>query len=185
MVLKITGGEYSGRILHSPKGTQTRPSSGRVREALFNRLGQQLHGLTMLDLFAGSGAVGLDALSRGAAHVTFVENHRLALAALQASIAALKIAQENYAVTQQKVERFLNACPNKYDIIFADPPYDLYIDSLPAVVWVANQVLRHGLLKPDGYLILECRTSALPVLPAEWPSPIVKTYGEATLIWIR
>jgi len=183
-VLKITGGQHRGRIINSPKGTQTRPSSAIVRQALFNRLGHQLSGVSMLDLFAGSGAVGIEALSRGASHVTFVESHRLALQALDRSLQDLSIAEECYIIKKQSVERFLAACSATFDIIFVDPPYDLEIEGLPAIIWVGNRVLTGSLLKPGGSLILESRSSAQLKVPQEWPAPTVKHYGEATLTWI-
>jgi 16S rRNA (guanine966-N2)-methyltransferase len=120
--MRIIAGQWGGRRLVTPRGQRTRPTSDRVREALFSILGP-LDGARVLDLFAGSGALGLEALSRGAAHATFVERERAALRALRDNAADLGADAE---VVAADVTVFLRAARERgaqYDLIFLDPPY--------------------------------------------------------------
>src|SRR5919108_5919547 len=121
--MRVIAGTYGGRTLKTPPGAGTRPTSDRVREALFSILGDRTHGARVLDLFAGSGALGLEALSRGAEHVTFVDDNRAAIGAIKANLAALNADAQ---VRQTDALRFLNAARiggAQYDLIFLDPPY--------------------------------------------------------------
>jgi 16S rRNA (guanine966-N2)-methyltransferase len=120
---RVIAGRYGGRRLQAPRGAATRPTSDRVREALFSILGDRVGGARVLDLFAGSGALGLEALSRGAAQATFVERAAPALAALRANLAALGADAE---VVRADALRWLRAAPagaRQYDLVFLDPPY--------------------------------------------------------------
>jgi 16S rRNA (guanine966-N2)-methyltransferase len=109
--------------LKTPAGDKTRPTAERVREAWFNILQRSVRGARVVDLFAGSGALGLEALSRGAAAVDFVENRRDALAALKANITALKVG-DRATVHRRDALAFTEALrPGQYDVAFADPPY--------------------------------------------------------------
>jgi 16S rRNA (guanine966-N2)-methyltransferase len=119
--VRVIAGAYGGRTLKAPKGDATRPTSDRVREALFSILGDRVQDARVLDLFAGSGALGLEALSRGAQSVTFVDDDRAAIAAIKANLAALKARAE---VRQSDALRFLSGAL-QYDLIFLDPPYRL------------------------------------------------------------
>lgn len=119
--MRIIAGEWRGRPLLAPPGSATRPTADRVREALFSMLASRLgsfEGLQVADLFAGSGALGLEALSRGAAHCVFVENDRRAVHAIRANIAALGASAE---VLAQSAEHA--ALPQAVDLAFLDPPY--------------------------------------------------------------
>src|SRR5215204_512227 len=121
--MRVIAGAYGGRRLQAPPGTDTRPTADRVREALFSILGARVEGARVLDLFAGSGALGLEALSRGAAQVTFVESAPAALAALRANLAALGAGAE---VVRADALRWLHAASRgarQYDLVFLDPPY--------------------------------------------------------------
>ena len=120
--MRVVAGRFGGRALRAPRGAATRPTSDRVREALFSILGP-LDGLAALDLFAGSGALGIEALSRGAARATFVECAPAALGALRANLAALDVIADVRGMT---VERFLRDAATQgepYDLVFLDPPY--------------------------------------------------------------
>lgn len=123
--MRIIGGEYRSRIIEMPKGAEIRPTQDRVREAVFNVLAD-VNGKRVLDLFAGSGAYGLEALSRGAEHATFVENNSRCLATIQANIDSLKIPETRFTVLRSSV---LTSLPRfdkdgeKFDLIFIDPPY--------------------------------------------------------------
>ena len=122
--MRIVAGTLGGRRIAAPAGAATRPTSDRVREALFSILGP-VDGLRVLDLFAGSGALGLEALSRGAAEATFVDSARPAYTALRANLDALELDAE---VRRQDARAFLRdakAGDRAYDLVFVDPPYRL------------------------------------------------------------
>lgn len=122
--MRIVAGSARGRRLVVPDGTTTRPTTDRVREATFNALFSldAIEGAAFCDLFAGSGALGLEALSRGAAHCTFVERDRAALAALRANIDTLDMADETRVVTSDAVRWIAGA--GHFDVVLLDPPYD-------------------------------------------------------------
>ena len=118
--MRIVAGHYRGRRLQAPRGTSVRPTSDRVREALFSILGD-ITDLRVLDLFAGSGALGIEALSRGAASATLVENDRAAVAAIRANLAPLGDA--NAEVVRADALTWLGGRRGPYDLVFLDPPY--------------------------------------------------------------
>jgi 16S rRNA (guanine966-N2)-methyltransferase len=123
--MRIVGGAWGGRRLQAPPGDATRPTSDRVREALFSILGDRVDGARVLDLFAGSGALGLEALSRGAADATFVDSAAAPVKALAANLGMLGAEAE---VRRQDALRFLGSARNQarvYDLVFLDPPYRL------------------------------------------------------------
>ena len=122
--LRIAGGEAKGRRLKAPKNI--RPTQGMVKQALFNLVGPRIEGATVLDLFAGSGAIGIEALSRGAAHVTFVDQQPRGLAILRQNLDALGF-KERARLVRSDVVRWLEASPDTVraaDHIFLDPPYE-------------------------------------------------------------
>ena len=122
---RIIAGTYGGRRLTVPADARVRPTADRVREAWMSILGDRLLGARVLDLFAGSGALGLEALSRGAAHATFVELAGASLAALRANIDALAVAGR-VTVRRADAMRFVERlAADAYDIVVADPPYSL------------------------------------------------------------
>jgi 16S rRNA (guanine966-N2)-methyltransferase len=120
---RIIAGRYGGRRIGAPPGAGTRPTSDRVREALFSILGARVAGARVLDLFAGSGALGLEALSRGADAVTFVETAPPALRALRANVAALDADADVVRADALKWLRAASAGSRQYDLVFLDPPY--------------------------------------------------------------
>jgi 16S rRNA (guanine966-N2)-methyltransferase len=123
--MRVIAGDYRGRRLRAPPGATTRPTSDRVREALFSVLGDRVHGARVLDLFAGSGALGIEALSRGAAEATFVDDAPGAIRAVKANLDMLGAEAE---VRRADVRRFLGgarAAARQYDLVFLDPPYRL------------------------------------------------------------
>jgi 16S rRNA (guanine966-N2)-methyltransferase len=122
--MRIIAGDFGGRRLTAPAGRSTRPTADRIREAWFSILQRSIPGARVLDLFAGSGAIGLEALSRGAASADFVEVHRPALAALSANIKALNV-EDRATVHRVEALKFAERlAPNAYDVAFADPPYN-------------------------------------------------------------
>jgi len=135
--MRVVAGAFKGRRLQAPRGTRTRPTADRVREALFSLLGD-VSGARVLDLYAGSGALGIEALSRGAASATFVERDGRALAALRRNLDAVGVEVE---VRRQDALRFLTSSAGAFDLVFVDPPYDSAVrlakplsERLPAVL---------------------------------------------------
>lgn len=120
---RIVAGTFGGRRLELPADSRVRPTADRVREAWFSILAPELAGASVVDLFAGSGALGLEALSRGGRHVTFVEVLPASLAAIRANVAALGV-QDATAVVRKDVFRFVEGLgPRAFDLALADPPY--------------------------------------------------------------
>ena len=123
-MIRVIAGEFRSRRLRTPAGDKTRPTAERVREAWFNILQRPVRSARVVDLFAGSGALGLEALSRGASTADFVETHRAALAALKANITALKVTDRT-TIHRVDALKFAGALqPGQYDVAFADPPYE-------------------------------------------------------------
>lgn len=144
--MRILAGIYKNRILASPKGSQTRPTSSKMRASVFNILQNQIEGAHFLDLFAGSGAMGLEALSRGAASATFIERDREATRCIQQN---LKTLDAEGTVIKADVTTGLKRLDQTYDIIYIDPPYDLDISSLIEIL--------PKLLSEEGIILLEQR----------------------------
>ncbi|MEA2157529.1 MAG: rRNA (guanine966-N2)-methyltransferase [Solirubrobacteraceae bacterium] len=121
--MRVVAGLHRGRRLVAPAGAQTRPTSDRVREALFSVLGASVQGAHVLDLFAGSGALGIEALSRGAASAVFVDHSAKAVAAVRANLAALGIEAPVRRMGALAALRPPPVAPYPYDLVFLDPPY--------------------------------------------------------------
>jgi 16S rRNA (guanine(966)-N(2))-methyltransferase RsmD len=142
--MRVIAGQWGGRRLQAPPGAATRPTSDRVREALFSVLGAQVEGARVLDLFAGSGALGIEALSRGAAEATFVDSAPAAVRALRANLDALGAAAE---VRRQDALRALaaaRAAARQYDLVLLDPPYRLARRLGPELSAILPAVLAPG-----------------------------------------
>lgn len=175
---RIVAGTVGGRTLEVPR-RGTRPTSERVREALFSRLEHLgvVSGAEVLDLYAGSGALGLEAASRGAAHVTLVESARRAAALVRRNAAAFGLAVE---VVTGKVETYLDgAAPRPADLALLDPPYDLGDERLAT----ALDLLAARWLTPDAVVVVErSRRSPEPGWPAGLSRFDERRYGE-TRVW--
>ena len=130
--MRIIAGEYKGRNLKSPPSLQVRPTSDRLRETLFNVIAPRIDGARFLDLCAGSGAVGIEALSRAAQHVTFVDRSRKMCQLIEANVLLCRIPEEQYEIYQSTAEEFLRQEKEfAWDIVFFDPPYqDDYLTTL-------------------------------------------------------
>ena len=171
--LRIIGGEWRGRKLRFPDAPNLRPTPDRVRETVFNWLAPMIHGARCLDLFAGSGALGLEALSRGAAFTTFVDSHIKVTSALKEHLELLGV-NDKAEILQMDGVKFLKSETKEYDLVFLDPPY--HLDFMQKVVpllennhWLANNAML--------YLEIEKRQS-LPELPENWKQLKEKTAGE-------
>lgn len=179
---RIIAGALKGRRLTTPSGDRTRPTSDRVREALFNSLapGGDLEGLGFADLYAGSGAVGIEAISRGADHALFVESHPLTAKLLRRNIADLDVAGAH--VISAPVEKVLATAPDEpYDIVFADPPYAMTDQAIAAML---EALIEHDWLAPDADVVVERagRDAGVP-----WPEKIaedrIRRYGTTALCY--
>jgi 16S rRNA (guanine966-N2)-methyltransferase len=185
-VVRIVAGVAGGRRLAvPPRGT--RPTSDRVREAVFSALQarRDLAGARVLDLYAGSGALGLEALSRGAAHVRFVESDHRAAAVVRRNIEALGLGGPGGSAVQVStgdVPVVLRSGPDQpYDVVLADPPYALTGDALSTVL---SALISGGWLAPAALIVVECAARALP--PA-WPDGVVeltnRRYGDTAVYY--
>ena len=150
--MRVIAGTQKGRKLHSPKGPGLRPTADRVKEALFSILGSRVAGARFLDLYAGTGAIGIEALSRGARQVTFVEPNQSALRVLRANLAlcGLEAAADVQACSAEAfLRRTTNGRPS-YDILFADPPYRM---DITGELWPL--LADADIAAPDALIILE------------------------------
>lgn len=176
--MRVIAGAAKGRRLQAPPGERTRPTTDRVKEALFSMLQPELPGARFLDLYAGSGALGIEALSRGAAHATFVERDRRALQALHDNLDVADVA-DRATVAAVEVAQWLggSAPAAEYDIVVLDPPYDLAADTLAAVL---RTLVAH--LAPHATVTVERSVHDAEVV---WPAPLIVTrerrYGDTVL----
>ena len=180
---RVIGGTAGGRRLAVPRGTSTRPTSDRAREGLFSSVQSELGSLTgkrVLDLYAGSGAVGLEALSRGAGYVLLVESDARTAAVIKANVAA--IGMPGARVITDRAERLLGRPPgaapaDRYDLVFADPPYAVTADTVTRVL----TLLAGGWLADGALVVVEraTRSGALEWPPGYQPGKS-RRYGEAT-----
>jgi 16S rRNA (guanine(966)-N(2))-methyltransferase RsmD len=177
--VRIVAGKLGGRRLVAPKGMSTRPTADRVREALFSIL-FDVEDLRVLDLYAGTGAVGIEALSRGARSAVFVENARPAVLAIEKNLAALGLDRREAELWTMSAERALDRLAKErreLDLIFADPPYADADRALPAILVKAG-----ALLSARGTIVLEhASTSLPPSAPPGFSLSRTKRYGETAL----
>ena len=171
-MLRIIGGTWRGRKLRFPASAAIRPTPDRVRETLFNWLSTAIHGARCLDLFAGSGALGLEALSRGAAHVTFVESDAAAAHALRERLAEWQAGDAR--VERTDALRYLAGEPRPFDIVFLDPPFAS--DLLGRSAALLEE--RHWLVAGARIYVEGAAREGLPLLPATWRPLKAKQAGE-------
>ncbi|HEY9549735.1 MAG TPA: 16S rRNA (guanine(966)-N(2))-methyltransferase RsmD [Kiloniellaceae bacterium] len=182
--MRIVAGKHRGAKLAVPEGLAVRPTSERAREALFNileggRFPLALNGARVLDLFAGCGALGLEALSRGAAQVVFVENGTAALAALRANMAKLRaagIAQ----IRETDATHFVERSPAPADLVLMDPPYGsgLWVEALDAIG-------RSGWIGPDTVVAIEVGKKEAVAAPDGYRLADDRRYGAARLVLLQ
>ncbi|EDP61458.1 putative methyltransferase [alpha proteobacterium BAL199] len=182
--MRIVAGKHRGARLVAPDGLEIRPTSERAREALFSildggRFPLTLRGARVLDLFSGTGALGLEALSRGAAQVVFVESGAAALAALRANIATLRaagIAQ----IREADATRFIERTPEPVDLVLMDPPYGsgLWVEAL-------DTIGRGGWVGPDTVIAVEVGKKEAVSAPEGYTLADDRRYGAARLILLQ
>lgn len=177
--VRIIGGVFGGRRLQTPPGNKTHPMSERARGALFNKLHQTVQNADVLDVFAGTGAIGLEAISRGAEHVTFIEKDRAAQQTLADNISRLGVEAQSKAACMSANTWMKSHEPSAmFDIIFADPPYQ---HTQLSTVWRLVDYLKVG-----GTMVL-----SLPgrgEVPSEVKRIVVvdnRSYGNAYLTFFR
>ena len=186
--MRISGGEWRGRNLKVPAGDAVRPTQDRVREALFSMLQGVLADANVLDLFAGSGAVGLEALSRGAARATFVELMPRHLACLKANIAMVG-SEDRCHVIQGDVYQWLEATSatglttGAFDIVYADPPYEVGAEH--GYAKILELLATRGLVNPDGIFIAEMKSGQQPDISPRWELCRDRVYGQTRLAVYR
>ena len=175
--MRIISGSAGGIRLQVPAGV-TRPSSDRVREAIFSILGGRVDRAVVLDLFAGSGALGIECLSRGAQRADLVERDRKACAVIEANLAKARLGA-SARVTCRDAAMFLKRAEGRYDLVFADPPYtksDRDTDFASSIM--ADENLRR-LISPDGMVVLETVKGHVKTVPAHgWELLETRTYGD-------
>ena len=178
MRLRIIAGEFGGRLIDAPDGRITHPMGDRVRMALFNIIGQEIENARVLDVFAGTGALGLEAISRGAREAVFVERDRVAQRILMQNISSLGVAGIT-EVAKAPLASWLNSARDigKFDIIFADPPY--HDEQFSTVLKL------FGLLKPGALMVLS--HSGRREVPQQTKVVVVdnRSYASAHLTFFR
>ena len=181
--MRIVGGEFGGRLVAVPAGLDVRPTQDRVRAALFNMLQHDVAGVRFLDLFAGSGAVGLEALSRGAAAATFVEQDRRNADFIRRNVASLKVAPDRASVVQADAFAWIASAGREFEVAFADPPYDLYAEHGLAELMAA--LAAHGVVAAGGLFVAEMRSSDSAVEQDGWALCRDRVYGQTRLAVYR
>lgn len=173
--IKLTGGHLRSRKVAGPKNQHVRPTPGRVKEALFSILAPRIAGAVFLDLFAGTGAIGFEAISRGAASVTTVEAHRETANAIREAAEELRIAKK-LTVWAAPVDRALYRLEGTFDLVFADPPY-----ASPVPMQMFALLRERELLASDSLVVLEhSARTILPEIPG-YRSAREEVYGDVAL----
>jgi 16S rRNA (guanine966-N2)-methyltransferase len=172
--MRIIAGTAKGRRINGPRGPLTRPMTDRAKEAIFSSLGPVVHDAAVLDLYAGSGSLGLEALSRGADTAVFVEWRRAATQVLRSNIELVALGGE---VVPAKVEEYLSHGVGAFDLVFVDPPYDL---PLPSVMAVLDQLVRW--LSEDATVIVHRRAGSGEVSGIDGLAVVdQRRYGDAEI----
>lgn len=172
--MRIIAGTFKGRSIRSPKGLPVRPTTDRMRESLFNILGNQYNWpeLEVLDLFCGTGIVSLEFVSRGVQTVTSVDRHFKCVQAVKSAVSDLGV--RNLKTIKMDVLRYLQQSESTFDIIFLDPPYDM-----PGIATLVQTIFERNLLRPEGQVILEHRAQlSFDILPQ---FELSRGYGSSTL----
>jgi 16S rRNA (guanine966-N2)-methyltransferase len=179
--MRVIGGTFGGRrLLGPPRGTETRPTTDRVREAIFNVLGPRVEGARVLDLFAGTGALGIEALSRGARFASFVETDSGLCQTIQTNLDNLEIDPKAREVLRRDVRRGLKKLSGPYDIIFLDPPYGYLLERE-----ALGAIAQLGLLAPGGVAVVEHAGRETVTLPRDAEGLLVagetRPYGDTAV----
>ena len=177
MNVRLIAGTYGGRVIEGSGTDRTHPMSERMRSSLFNILGDHVEGADVLDAFAGSGALGLEAMSRGARRATFVERDRVAQNIITANIKTLGLNDTQTKLIKAPVASWEKTTDDQFDLIFADPPYhDVQLSTVFQLI---------GLLKPNGLMVLSYPSRS--EIPTELGVVVVdnRSYGNGRLVFYR
>lgn len=178
--MRIISGSARGRKLKEPQGMDTRPTTDKVKESLFNIIQFELEGRRVLDLFAGTGQLGLEALSRGAEHCAFVDMRREAAALVRENIQLCRFEAQS-RVVQEEALSFLSVCREKFDVVFLDPPYQsgLLEQSLKLLT-------QFDILREHGIIVCESGTEwSIPTLVPPYEAGREYRYGQIKLSLCR
>ncbi|QSQ09832.1 Ribosomal RNA small subunit methyltransferase D [Koleobacter methoxysyntrophicus] len=154
--MRVISGEIRGKRLKSPKGKKIRPTSNKVKEAIFNILGQKIVDCIFLDLFAGTGNIGIEALSRGAQKAVFVDNNFRSVKLIKYNLVMTGFADRSMVIQKNsfKVIEVLGKKHEKFDIIFMDPPYDM-----EGISGLLEEIYEKRILKDSGIILIEHRNN--------------------------
>lgn len=181
--MRVIAGTFRSRQLAAPRGMATRPTSDKLRETLFNILAPRIAGCRFVDLYAGTGAVGIEALSRGAEHVWFAEKAAPAVAAIRANLAALKV-ERGFTLETRGVRSLLERLSGQVDVVFLDPPYEAAAEYAGTLEFLGLR--GRELLAPDAVVVAEQSSKARL---AERYGALVQTrlvkQGDAALTFFR
>lgn len=178
--MRVIAGTRKGLRLISPKGVETRPTEDRIKENIFNLMGQSFYGAKVLDLFSGTGSIGIEFLSREASEVYFVDNSRSSIEVINENIKKTHFENEAKVLKMNAKSAIEKLQDKKFDYIYLDPPFDnkkLYINSI-------KEILEKDILEEDGYIIIE-QVKDLDVDFSEYLSNVkFKNYGSTSIgIW--
>ena len=176
--MRIIAGKYKGRRLKAPTWDGLRPTSDKLRETLFNILAPRIEGARLLDGYAGTGAVGIEALSRGAASVAFVERDRRAIALIEANLAVCGVGADYTIEARDLVAALRQGGDAAYDVVWLDPPYD--VADISGVLDAAARVLA-----PGGLVVLERATRREPEVPVSLARVRDVKSGDSTLTFLN
>ena len=179
--MRIVGGDLRGRTLRAVRGETTRPTADRVRQSLFDLLGQRCDGLRVLDLYAGTGALALEAVSRGAAHATLIEKDPKAASAIQRNLDELGCADRCTLLREDVARALPRLAGEEFDLVFSDPPY-----ALQAAQRTLDELARWRLLAPRGRVVVERdRREPGPALPEGFSPLDERRYGDTLMLVAR
>jgi 16S rRNA (guanine966-N2)-methyltransferase len=173
--MRVIAGSAKGRRLLGPDTSDTRPVTDRAKEALFSALGERVTGAQVLDLYAGSGAIGIEALSRGAARAVFVEKGRKALDALRHNLNTVGFT--NGMVIGQSVEAYVGSARGEFDLVFCDPPWAMATDEVEHVMEAVDRITAPG----AEFIVQRRAPDREPEPPPGWRHVTTRRYGDAKI----
>ena len=177
--MRVTGGELRSRVIRSPHGEAIRPTPGRVKEALFSIVGDAIADARVLDLFAGTGAIGFESLSRGSSHATFVELHAPTARAIGTAASELGLTKRATVICAP-AETAVKRLVGRFDLVYADPPY-----ALPPPHLTFGNLLERGAIDASSLVIYERRENAPPFERMGFTTVREARYGEVMLQFLR
>lgn len=181
MAVRILGGIHRSRVLKTPTGQDTRPTRSLVREAVFNILQGEVEGAHVLDLFAGSGAMGFEALSRGASHAVFCDSAAAAVKTVKENVRLLKLEAQSTVLHHNWAQALaqLGTRQQEFHLIFLDPPYKMETEP------ILSGIAQAGLLANGGWIVLEQSTDQSPQVPQPLTLDKTRRYGQTSLYFIK